>query len=98
MSDVSLVRVGAKLDIYSVEQLLVTVRESLDTSAGLKIDLEGSEGLHASALQVLVDAALICLESRRSFELMGVSAKCLTMLQMTRLDRLLGVGRVEALG
>jgi anti-anti-sigma factor len=91
MSDVSFLTVGDKLDIYSAEQLLTAVREALDTSTGLKIDLEGSEGLHATALQVLVAAALACRESRRSFELTGLSAKCASILRMTRLDRILGL-------
>ncbi len=96
MSDVSLVKAGDKLDIYSVEQLLAMVRESLDSSTGLRIDLEGSEGLHATAIQVLVAAALACRESRRSFELTGLSAKSASILRLTRLDRILNVGIGDA--
>jgi anti-anti-sigma factor len=73
------------LDIYSVNDLLASLKAALSRPGDLRIDLREATSMHAAALQLLVSAARTARAEGRHFECVGVSSEIGETLRLTGL-------------
>ncbi len=77
------------LDVYSAQEILITLRTAADLPGDLCIDLHQTTGLHAAVAQILVAAARAARAHGRRFYCVHVSPEIEETLRLAGLAGLL---------